>query len=439
MAVALSPFSSLYAQSSVGEQGENTVNESFTCDSFYTPNDIQITVQPSIETTVPGTPVTYTGTIQNNSNHIIRDVAVYAHVYFEAETGTVLADEFEVIDKIFLKPTENRTIEFEWNVPLSAPNGEYYAEISALASDAFYYEQSKVSAESEEKDVNFVVTSGNENLLILDQSSISLNGDVIESTENQVTISDSQENNLTIDITNSTNQTLTLPLEWKQYSWSGLSSGSLQNTSTQAITLEPNQTERYTYTLKPTREPQGVVIVSLNHEGFSTSIRTPFIRDSIVSSKIIYAGIDNIPVASGEQVTYSACVAAYNGQPENTEVRISIKDESGTVLSESTQPLIESGEFAFEGMFTANTNINTASLAMAIIEEGVIKEEISLTYSCEDFDESLCINSENNEESFFDQVVKNKIWFIGGAMILLLLLLLIWLVHQRQKPISLIK
>lgn len=424
------------AMSSAQTTGTETITPAenqLTCDSFYSPNDILFNATPSVDETIPGTELSFNGQVTNTSDRPIVDLDIYARIHLMTDAGDVMVDEISVREAAVLEPNQMLQEDFTWMLPERAPGGSYYVTMFGVASDYIYYGISPL-VEVSPADPSFTVNSENA-LVTFSKTESTVNGEPVAFTERPVVLEEGETIEASVNITNPTDTEVRLPLQWNLYAWDSFNDENIRDTTTEVVTIPAGESMSFTQSYSEVREPVSLLMVRTNHRGVSSAITLPVQQNESPITRVTYAGIDTFPIPARVEAEVFACVEVFAGEAQNTSVALSLANNTETVF-ELNRPVIERGFFAVNERFVAEGPLNSMELRIETTENGAQADEFVVQYNCADFGANSCIESSESdpvEQTLFQQIVQNSLWFFAGVVVLLLLLALVWSVHRRHR------
>lgn len=117
-----------------GEENAHTPG-AVDCFDYYTFGSVQVDVAPTLEQTIPGTPLTFTGKIRNDNAYPVVDGQVYVKIFkhdgsseaLVKENGLPLVAFFLAKDHLTLKANSEQSLTIDWQVPEALSGGTYTA------------------------------------------------------------------------------------------------------------------------------------------------------------------------------------------------------------------------------------------------------------------------------------------------------------------------
>ena len=268
----------------------NTVD----CFDHYRFGSVQVDLSATLEQTVPGTPMTFVGSLKNENAYPIVNGSVYVKIFRRTsedsalirKNGYPLVDQFALPDTYYLAAQGEKMISFDWNVPANAEGGEYFA--------AFFFQSAKLYhllGLSFTDDVTgnlapfSVTTSETEKLVSLDKYSVTLNDKPYAFAQFPPHFLQREAVTAKTKIVNPQQKNTTVTLEWKLYSWDNLREETLGDTRTEVIELRPGEIRDIEYTVQPTGNSVSYLVLKM-HDGLSNSfLNIRFVRDGVVETR----------------------------------------------------------------------------------------------------------------------------------------------------------
>lgn len=394
------------------------------CFDYYHFQSVQVNVTPTASSTPAGSPVTFTGTLENQNSYPIVDGQIYVKIFRDNPDQTAallnandLIDQYVLKSSISLAAHGKTPLSFTWTPPLNLQAGGYKA--------AFYFETSQrfnLLGLSFEDDVTGNTTSFNignnpsvKNVMF-DKSSVTMNGQPFYFAQPPLSFGTTTAVKISAKLVNPTSDSLPVTVTWQDYNWDGLRAKSLVDATTSSVTLAPHTSTVVSYT--ETKNPGVVsyVVATATAQGVASILDTRFGRDGREEARLALPGITSYPLTQGQGNTLFACFHAISPSMSDATVSAVLKDSSGNIIASTTYAGVIPGDMtAIAYAFTPAQSYTDFSLIETLSQGGTIIDQVTQKYSCADIDPSLCV--EKTSATGLDVAD-----LIGGGIILLLLI-----------------
>lgn len=375
----------------------NTVD----CFDHYRFGSVQVDLEAVLEQTIPGTPMTFAGSLKNENAYPIVNGNVYVKIFRKTSEDTALiqkngyplVDQFALPDTYYLAAQGEKMISFDWNVPANAEAGDYFA--------AFFFQSAKLYhllGLSFTDDVTgnlapFSVTNPEtEKLVSLDKHSVTLNDKPYAFAQFPPHFSQREEVTAQVKVKNPQQKHAAVQLEWRLYSWDNLREETLGDTRTEIIELEPGETRNLEYTVQPTGNSVSYLVLKM-HDGLSNSfLNIRFVRDGIVETRLNFPSIQNYPLQAGKEATVFSCAHSTNFPVVSDNIlTLTLTDARGNLIHTYTYEGGITGDMmGVMDTFIPTETYTTFNLTAKLTRSGQVMEEVTQRYRCEDIDPSLC-------------------------------------------------
>jgi hypothetical protein len=441
--LVISSSSAVFAQEAPVAEPEAVVGDTpLTCSDWYTFGSVRADIKASKAEALPGETLTFEGTVANANTYPFVDGTLYVKIFsrnddaFLAGFGNNVVDQFVVEDDIRLAAQGSHQTSFTWKVPNNAVGGEYYVAYFFSTADRYHLMGLPYSDEVIGNRTEFAVTQNNNETVTFAKEQTVINGESYSFAGDAPEIDITEPTVITTAITNPTDVPKTLPLQWTQYAWDASSKDNLRNTKTEVITLAPNETKTFAYTVMTQRE-SAVYVSATTQDGESKSILNVYYTQAgTQDARITMPGVSAFPLKAGEASTLFACARAANGVTiEGATLTLTLKDSAGNGIHTYTyQGNIEDTEGAYGEAFTPAQTYNFAVLTATIEKDGAVLETMSTTYDCNRIDPSSC-QSNAVGATWFDALSKHltTLLLVIGGLILVLIAVVMWKKRNRHE------
>ncbi len=420
---------SLLPSSEAGSQAAGNI----ACFDYYKFGSVQADLQTNVTETAPGATIAFTGKIVNENDYPLVDGKLVAKIFRRSEVtfnegnGNEIVDQLVVADDVALPAKGGKDASFEWKVPLNARGGEYYAAYFFVTSDRYNLlglsftddvvgnqAPFKVKNESDPKTA-FLLKNGT---LLNDKKHTYAAFPLHFGKDEAVTAK--------VQVQNPSDQPKTLPVQWNQYGWDAMRDENRQNTKTELVTLQPNETKELSYQVLPTNS--SVVFLTLTtQDGESKSIlNIRYVRDGVDETRINFPSLTKFPVVAGEEQTLFACAHSTSSPlVKNNILLLTLKDREDKVITQYRyEGDIPGAMSAFGDKFTSNKDYDYIKLEASLFRDGNELEKVEVVYDCQKIDANLCKESASVAGGIFTGkniviaiIALTGLVILGGAII----------------------
>ena len=338
------------------------------CFDFYRFGSVQADLQPMVGQTVPGTSLTFVGSIKNANPYPLLDGTLYVKIFKRDETtladfdGNPVVDQFVVKGGITLRPNGEEKTTFTWQVPRNAEAGEYYAAYFFTTAKRYNLMGLPFTDDVVGNQAPFVIKAPEaDSVAKLSKVDTTLNGQDHLFAGLPLYFGAGDEVTISTTIVNDTATTKIMPLQWNQYAWDSIDKSNLRHTKTEVVTVPPNSERIVTY--KAEKQSESVVFVTAVAQDIETKsfLNVRYVRDGIEETRINFPGLSRFPLAKDSSTTLFACAHSTNLPVPGNVLTLSLKDRTGNIIHEYRyEGDITAAMSGFGESFTATNNINYA-------------------------------------------------------------------------------
>ena len=426
--------------------GGETVKSPLNCFDYYTFGSVSADLQPSLSQTVPGATLTFKGDIVSANSYPILDGTLYVKLFkrnektFASGDGNELVDQFIIKDGISLPAKGTLPVSYDWQVPMNAVGGEYYAAYFFTTAKRYNLMGLSFTDDVVGNQAQFTITNIEDpKVAKISKIDTTLNGRDHHFAAFPLHFKVGETVTVKTTITNPSDKAKTLPLQWNQYSWDAMNKDNLRFTKTEVVTLAAKETKTVTYEVQPQQESVVYIVATTQDMQAKSILDIRYVRDGIEQTRINFPGVTSFPIKAGEEQTLFACAHSTNQPvvPGNT-LTLTLKDKDGKIIHEYRYEGDISGAMGgFGDKFSTDKNINYATITATLERNGVIVEQVTQTYDCSAIDKNSCLPETISVGHTFDWI---KAHLIQVLLIIVIILLLgaigVFLYKKRKNHID---
>jgi hypothetical protein len=413
------------------------------CFDYYTFGSVQADLQPGYTQTVPGSVLSFRGEVTNANPYPLLDGTLYVKIFrrsdttFTAGDGNEVVDQFVIEDGITLPGNGKTSIDYDWQVPVNAEGGEYYAAYFFTTAKRYNLMGLSFTDDVVGNQAPFTITSDH-TVAKLSKVDTRLNDQDHHFAAFPLHFEPGTEVVVTTTIENPSDTAKTLPLQWNQYAWDAMLEDNLRYTHTEVVTLAPNETKTVSYTVQPQRESI-VYLTAITEDNQAKSILDiRYVRDNIEETRINFPGLSAFPLEKDKETMLFACAHSTNlPLVAGNTLTLTLTDREGNHIHQYQHIGDISGAMAgFGEAFTPERNINYATLTATLERNGVTVEAVTQVYDCTVIDPTSCL-PETTDTSFFDTLKAHFLTIILTVVgLLLLAAIIVFYLKQRGEHID---
>lgn len=361
------------------------------CFDYYRFGSVQVDLSATLEQTVPGVPMTFTGELKNENPYPVVNGSIYVKIFktgeenFQQQNGYPLVAFFEAGKDIRLPASSSVPFTFDWQVPNNLAGGDYEANFFFVTSDRFNLLGLSFTDDVTGNKTSFHVTTEQANQVVFDKHAVTLNDQPYSFAAFPPHVDLDAPVTLAAPIINPSNTPKTVTVSWQLYNWDGLRSDFLLETRTESVTIPAKSTKTVSYTATKQMGTVSYLIATVE-DGDATSIINPrFVRDNIEETRLNFPSLLKFPLMSGEENTLFSCVHSTNlPLVEDNTLSMTLTDtETGFVIHEYTyQGGVTGAMMGVADTFTSQDNYGKVTLTTTLKRNGEAIDTVTQTYDC---------------------------------------------------------
>lgn len=417
---------------------ENTVN----CFDSYTFGSVQVDVEPSVGSTVPGVPITFSGKLKNDNPYPLVDGSVMVKIFridggddsLVHQNGYPVVDQFFAKENISLPAKGEKPVSFDWNIPAFAQSGEYQLAAYFMTAKRFNLLGLPFTDDVTGNKASFRIASGMDSGVSFDKNAVTLNGQTYRFAAFPPHFTKDESVKAEVKLKNSTNQPQSVTLTWTLSNWAGEREENMLDRKTETVTLAPNETKSLSYETAKATGSVSFLNVAAQYEDTKSLLNIRFVRDGFDETRLNFPSVMSYPLEAGKQNTVFSCLHSTNASIVNDgELTLTLKDTKGNLIHAYTyQGGVTGAMMGVKDGFTPKKTYADFTLTATLKNRGKTVEEVTETYSCREIDPSLC-PSDSAFDGAGSNIGKGAILSILGVLVLLLGLLG-WKIWKDRKP-----
>jgi hypothetical protein len=384
------------------------------CFDRYKFGSVQVDLSPSLEQTVPGASMTFSGTIKNVNPYPIVNGNVYVKIFRRDEisddlahqNGYPLVDQFSLPDTYDLGSNGEKPISFSWKVPVNAKGGEYYAAF--FFQSAYRYNLLGLSFTDDitGNQAQFLVTNPNESQLVaFERNTTTLNGNEYQFASFPPHFKQNEVVTARMEIKNPKDENVTVALIFKHYAWDALRPEALFDTKTELVEVKAHETKTVEYVVNPVNVSVSYIVAEIRDGQSSSFLDIRFVRDGIDETRINFPSIETYPLQAGQEASLFSCVQSTN-QPvvRDNILTLTLRDEDGNIIhTYSYQGDVTGKMMAVADSFVPKKTHTRFTLTATLERNGQVFESVTQEYDCDRIDPNLCPKSEGDMFSAMEE------------------------------------
>ena len=372
-------------QGEIGDENENKNGESFS--DYYKFGSVKVDLQSERASYVPGDKIRFSGTVTNTNFYPIINGELYVRIFQEnkinaQENGDYVIDEFFVLENISLMPSEKKNVNFNWNIPPSAFQGNY--KLATFFTVDKKYNMSGLSFTSNvyASFCAFEIKGNNQERIIFDRNNVKFNNEpyLFRAYVPQITSKDKAE--ISIPLNNTYNISKDIRITYDLYYWDALSEENKVKSDSEDFVVGSHSYKTVNYSLDEIDLSVYLLKITAISKTDKSIVDIRFGVDDIPMPRINYAGITKFPIQKGEEAKAFVCFHNTNGSEFNGKINLELKDKEGNIIASKEYQGNITGEVMVETAdIGAGQNLNLFNLESELSDDnGKVIDSFSGTY-----------------------------------------------------------
>ena len=388
-----SPLS--FTQSGV-EALPGTVN----CFDYYTFGSVQVDIEPSVTSTVSGTPITFAGNIVNNNPYPIVAGQLLVKVYKTKESldtgsyqnGYPVVDQFFALEDITVPAHGKTPVIFNWEVPAYLMSGDYELNTFFMTEKRFNLIGLPFTDDVTGNKVNFSVLGQAASGVDFDKNSVTLNGNLFSFAAFPPHFTATEPVTASATLVNATADAKTIPVTWTLYNWAGERVENKLDTVTETVTLAPGEKKVISYTATKATGAISFVQAVATYKDTKSILNIRFNRDDKNEIRLNFPSVLAYPLVAGEEVTIFSCLhSTSQAVVDGGKLVLTLTDSAGAEIHTYTYDGSVTGAMmGVKDTFVPVETVSDFTLTASLFKDSQKVEEVIINYNCHTIDETLC-------------------------------------------------
>ncbi len=397
-------------------------NNEISCFDYYKFNSVQVSIEPTVTNVVPGSSMTFLGTIKNENPYPIIEGSVYVKIFKlrndetlqdKNANGPFVVDQFFAIKDVYILGNEQKNISFDWDIPTWAESGEYQIATFFVSKDRYNLLGLSFTDDVVGNTSRFGIKFGVSGIVSLDKDTVKLNGNDYTFAAFPPRFKKTEPINLDLNILNTTDKIQKAKVTFNLYSWDAMSPDTnLISTISRNIDVSPNQKNPIPFQITDTEHPVYLIETVLEYEDTKSILNVRLVRSGINKLRINFPSTFTYPIIAGQEATIFSCLHNMSDSLEDGRLLLTLLNDKGEqVHSYEYKGKVGGSMMGIVSRFIPKKSMDTFSIRAELFQNDNLVDDVTMKYSCIDF-ESCKKNNFN-------------IWivYIGFAILLVVLIL----------------
>ncbi|MBP9763484.1 MAG: hypothetical protein KBD10_01930 [Candidatus Pacebacteria bacterium] len=410
------------------------------CFDYYTFGSVKADISSTVESSVPGAPITFRGSIKNTNAYPILNGALYVKVFKLSESseknanGPSVVDQFFVKEGITLDSNQEQEISFDWNIPSWATNGEYQVATFFVSNQAYNFLGLSFTDDITGNVANFNVNTELQKSVTFNKNTVKINNERYNFAAFPPRLSTKDPVNISATVENTTNEAVRVPVSFKLYQWDSMREENELQKETRFVDVPANSSTDVSFKITDNKYPVYLAEIILQYKDMKSILNPRFVREGISRPRINFPGVSKYPLKQGEETALFACVHNMSDAVIKGSLKIKLLDSDRNVIHEYEYDGSISGEMrGLADKFIPTKSYGDFTLVAQLFQDGNIVEETEIAYRCDKFESCDVVDSET-EETLLSSM--NILILVGVLIFLIILAGLIFKVSSNKKITS---
>jgi hypothetical protein len=375
---------------------EGTVN----CFDYYRFGSVQVDIDPSVSSAVPGVPITFKGKIKNDNAYPVIAGSVYAKVFKKGgddslihQNGYALVDQFFAKEGISIPAKSDQDISFDWQIPRSLESGDYQIAMFFTTARRFNLLGLSFTDDVVGNRAEFSVKSDVTGGVTFNKNTVTLNGNQYRFAAFPPHFKKEETVKAEITLENTTKVDQAVPVFWTQYDWDGLREENIVAEKKEIVSVKAGEKKTIAYEATMSKGSVTYLVAEAQYRDTHSFLDMRFVRDGIDQIRMNFPSITSFPLKAGEETTLFACAHSTNTPiVPNSELTLTLKDAEGNIIhTYDYNGGITGDMMGVKDTFIPEKYYDKFTLSTILKKDGKVVEALDLHYDCQDIDPSLCL------------------------------------------------
>lgn len=398
------------------ETNEMSKTDEVLCSTYVQFEDITVDLNADFIEYDSGDPVMINGKITNNTDILLKDAVVYGRLLKQGDAGSIIVDDFVMIEGLTLASKEVKDISFNYLLPLNYGAGTY--QMIFFVSDKNYdLSGTRFSNDLYSASVNFTIKSGSPEYVRVDFENIKINNEVFDVSNYFNVFSNQESIQIDIPVLNISEETQDVKVTYTIYKNSFATSKNKVSSGEKRMTLGAEESSSMSIMIDEPTNPTYLIetVVEVLHDqddsvfGDKTTSYLHFFVNDNVSAKI---SLDTLLIKDSKYLVCSQ-VVGQTGQSFTGFIETIFTNASGQQL------FSEKKDVALRGLNNATVfeiakkkiSGDTRVTTNIYDQQGLLIDSVSKDYACEDI-------KGNCSDNFM--ISLKQVLIAGGILVLLI-------------------
>ncbi|NTW15546.1 MAG: hypothetical protein HGA38_04260 [Candidatus Moranbacteria bacterium] len=398
----------------------------FPCAAVLPANAAIVTVHAQESRLSAGRTVHFSGSVKNTTAMPLSGVTVLARIVREVDLGGSSGKAYSVVgeqyvsDGLALPASSESPIGFSWAIPDNAPSGKYEAVLLTTLGDRVDQIATVDRFSGPGGDGVFEVDGARVPAVIMDRTSVRLNGQTIPDSARLPEFPKEAPVELSIEVRNPTEETQRVNILWTLLGQGDSWENSLVDSRNDVVNLAPGETKRVSFSSRKGISALSSVRVEAGVGDYRVMTGQSFIREGFNRFRIGAVGIGSYPLREGESGFMYACYYSVgSAAPENGRLSLELIDESGrTVEKFDSDVRVSYLKGISKHFFQPAASASDFRVRATLSYDGKTVASKEAELRCRDLDPSRCMMTEGLLTSPSARRLPLVVWVVAFISVL---------------------
>lgn len=416
---------------------QGTVN----CFDFYRFGSVQARLTAPVVSTVSGSSISFSGTLENQNPYPIVDGALYVKVMrtrgsTKDANGPDVVDQFLVKGDLVIPAKSSIPVSFAWKVPAYAKSGDYTLATFFTTSRKFNLLGLSFTDDVVGNTVPFSVKGELKTGVGFDKAGVTVGGEKYYFAAFPPRVSATSSVDVVAQVMNSGTTDERASVMWTVYQWDAqLRENVVQEMPATSVTIPAGKSVPVKVTVTDTKYPVYLAVATLSWKDTKSIINVRFVRDGVDRTRINFPGVLSYPLKAGQQATVFSCLhnAGSSDIVEGGKLELTLSDMRGNPIHTYTYTGAVTGAMmGVADSFTPTRDYDRFMLDARLYQGDTYVDEAHLVYDCASIDPASCSAADDTTDAAgFGTFMSEKGFLGAGALVVLVALLIIAIAARR--------
>jgi hypothetical protein len=381
------------------------------CFLYYKFGSVQASMDADVKKAVSGSPVTFSGLLENQNPYPIENGSLYVKIYRKEKNEDKArsnahdqVDAFFVAENISLPAKGKKPLSFVWKVPAWAQSGEYRLATFFVVDKKFNLLGLSFTDDILGNTFDFEVKGETKGGVYFEKDKVMVNekpflfAAFIPKLEKEGSVT------VKASVINTTNKEITAPITWKECRWDALRPENCLSEKKESVTLKPGERKTVSYTQEKTQNPVTYLLAETAYNDAKSIIGVRFARNEIDGIRLNFPGLTSFPLQKGASTTVFSCLHSFGTAlvVPNGKLVLSLADQNGKEIFNHVYEGDVTGQMmGVASPFIPKKDYGKVSLKASLYKDGQLVDESVVEYG-----EDVVV-----EESF-DKITAGFLFFL---------------------------